>query len=262
MKAIIIAAGSGKRLLPLTKDKPKCMLNILGIPLLSQILKTFRNSDVNDVAIIRGYKADKINFNDVTYFTNSNFESNNILHSLMYAKDHFKSAIESGEDLFVTYSDIIFKEEVLKKLVTTDGNISLVIDKSWESIYVDRNNHGVEEAEKVISDEQGRIIKIGKDIESEHNLSFTTCEFIGLWKLSPIGAQDFLNHFEKLNEKLSLTDPFQNTKEWQKSYITDMFQYLINEGIEIQSVTISNGWREFDTVEDFENFGGMANEIW
>ena len=40
-----------------------------------------------------------------------------------------------------------------------------------------------------------------------------------------------------------------------------MFQYLINEGVEIQSVTISNGWREFDTVEDFEKFGGVANEI-
>lgn len=262
MKAIIIAAGSGKRLLPLTKDKPKCMLNILGKPLISQTLETFRNSDINDVAIIRGYEADKINFNDVTYFTNSNWENNNILHSLMYAKDHFKSAIESGEDLFVTYSDIIFKKEVLKKLLTTDGNISLVIDKSWESIYVDRKNHGIEEAENVITDEHGRITKIGKYIKSENNLSSSASEFIGLWKLAPKGAKEFLHHFEKLNEILSLTDAFQTAKEWQKSYLTDMFQYLINEGIEIQSVTISNGWREFDTVEDFEKFGGMANEVW
>jgi len=262
MKAIIIAAGSGKRLLPLTKDKPKCMLNILGKPLISQTLETFRNSDVNDVAIIRGYEGDKINFNDVAYFTNSNFENNNILHSLMYAKDHFKSTIESGEDLVVTYSDIIFKEEVLKKLLTTDANISLVIDKSWEALYVDRKEHRIEEAENVITDEHGRITKIGKDIKSENNLNSSMSEFIGLWKFNPEGASEFLNHFEILDEKLSLTDPFQKAIEWQKSYITDIFQYLINEGVEIQSVTINNGWREFDTVEDFDKFGGVAYEIW
>lgn len=83
MKAIIIAAGPATRLRPLTDDLPKCMLKIKGKPIIQNTIELFRKKGVNDISVIRGYKKEKINFPDITYFENKNFLNNNILHSLM-----------------------------------------------------------------------------------------------------------------------------------------------------------------------------------
>ena len=49
-----------------------------------------------------------------------------------------------------------------------------------------------------------------------------------------------------------MTEPYQNTKEWQKSYITDIFQEMIDKGENIYAVSIQKNWKEFDTVQDYE----------
>ena len=67
MKAIIIAAGPCKRLMPLTDELPKCMLKINGKPILRNTIELFRNNGINDISVIRGYKKEKINFPNVTY---------------------------------------------------------------------------------------------------------------------------------------------------------------------------------------------------
>ena len=79
MKAIIIAAGPSKRLMPLTEDLPKCMLKIDGKPIIQNAIELFRNNSINDISVIRGWKREKINFPNVTYFENTDFWNNNII---------------------------------------------------------------------------------------------------------------------------------------------------------------------------------------
>lgn len=255
MKAIIIAAGPSKRLRPLTDDKPKCMLKIKGKPIIQNIINLFRNNGVNDVSIIRGYKKEKINFPNVTYFENDNFWDNNILHSLITAREKLEEAIRTNEDIIVSYSDIWYEDSVVKKLLGSKKAISTIVDIDWEEYYDGRTHHPISEAENVIIGNNNKILKIGKNIylntsEEKHG------EFIGLWKFTPEGAKMFLNHFDKLNFDLNKKDPFQNAREWQKSYITDIFQDMIDKGIDIHCVLIKKNWIEFDTVQDFTRVGG------
>ena len=104
------------------------------------------------------------------------------------------------------------------------------------------------------------MLKIGKHIFTNDTAKDKQGEFIGLWKFTPKGAKIFLEHFDKLNSRLKLTDPYQNTKEWQKSYITDILQEMIDTGVKIYCVLIQQNWMEFDTVQDFKKIGGEIDE--
>ena len=250
MKTIIIAAGESTRLRPLTDDKPKCMLKIKGRPIIQHIIKLFRNNGVSDVSVIRGYKKEKINFPNVTYFENSAFKDNNILHSLITAREKFEEAIRTNEDIIVSYSDIWYEDSVVKKLLGSEKDISAIVDIDWEEYYDGRTDHPISEAEKVSIGNNNKILKIGKNINlntSEDKYG----EFIGLWKFTPEGAKVFLRHFDRLNSDLNKKDPFQSAMEWQKSYITDIFQDMVEKGINIHCVLIKKNWMEFDTIQDF-----------
>jgi len=256
MKAIIIAAGACTRLRPLTDDLPKCMLKINGKPILQHALELFRNNGINDISVIRGYKTEKINYPHITYFENTDYANNNILHSLMVARPKIHEAIQAGEDVIITYSDILFEDSILKSLLISEEPISAIVDFEWQAYYNGRTDHTIEEAENVIIDSNSRMLKIGKHIFTEDTPNEMQGEFIGLWKFTSKGAKIFLNHFDRLDSYLKKTDSYQNVNEWRKSYITDIFQEMIDKGERIHSVMIKKKWKEFDTVQDFLRAGG------
>jgi len=256
MKAIIIAAGPCQRLRPLTDELPKCMLKVHGKPIVQNIMDTFRANGINDISIVRGYKKEKMDFPDVTYFENTDFWNNNILHSLMFARPKIEEAIGKGEDVVMTYSDIWYSDSVVKALLESKDDIASIVDTDWHGYYEGRTDHPIEEAENVITDDDKRMLKIGKHIFTHDTPKDKQGEFIGLWKFTAEGAKIFLNHFDRLNSTLGMTDPYQNTKEWQKSYITDIFQEMIDKGGKLYCVLIKKNWAEFDTVQDFKRLGG------
>lgn len=260
MKAIIIAAGPSKRLRPLTDNLPKCMLKINGKQILQNTIDLFRNNGINDISVIKGYKKEKINLHGITYFENNNFLNNNILHSLMFARSKLEEAIKTGEDAVITYSDIWYNDSVVKDLLKSKEAITSIVDTDWHGYYDGRTDHPIEEAENVVMDGDKRMLKIGKHIFTHDTPKDKQGEFIGLWKFTPGGTKIFLKHFDRLNSTLKMADPYQNTKEWQKSYITDIFQEMIDKGEKLYCVLIKKNWVEFDTVQDFKRLGGEILE--
>ena len=260
MKAIIIAAGMSNRLRPITDNLPKCMLKIKGKSLLQSAIDIFRANGITDISVIRGYKKEKIDFPNLSYFENPDFESNNILHSLMHAKQKLKEAIAAGEDIVITYSDITFKDDIVKKLITARNPVSIVVDTDWHEYYEGRDGHPISEAENVVFNDNLHVSKIGKDVITDGTPHHSQGEFIGMWKFTPQGAKTFVEHFERLNSTLVKTEKYQNAKEWRKAYITDILQDLVNRGEKIHCTVIQKGWKEFDTVHDFLRVGGQLPE--
>lgn len=256
MKAIIIAAGPSNRLRPLTENIPKCMLKINGKPIIQNTIELFRNNEIDDISIIKGYKKEKINFSNITYFENNDFLNNNILHSLMFARAKLEEAIKTGEDVIVTYSDIWYNDSVVNALLKSKQAIASIVDTDWHDYYKNRTDHPICEAENVIIEDDMKMLKIGKHIFTNDTPKDKQGEFIGLWKFAPEGIKTFLKHFDRLNSELKMTDPYQNTKEWQKSYITDIFQEMIDKRENLHCVLIKKNWAEFDTIQDFKRVGG------
>ena len=75
LKAIILAAGEGKRLRPLTDDRPKTMVKLFGMSLLERQIITLNNCGINDIVVVGGYKDETIIFPNGAIFRDNDFES-------------------------------------------------------------------------------------------------------------------------------------------------------------------------------------------
>ena len=242
MKAIIIAAGMGNRLKPLTNDKPKCMLEVRGKTLLQHQIDTFRACGIDEIAVIKGYKKEKINIPGLKYYINDNYENNNILNSLFYAE------AELNDEVIFCYSDILFEKFVVERLLQSQEDISLVVDIDWRGYYEGRTNHPIEEAENVIFDADNHVVEIGKIIPHKDAVHG---EFIGMVKCSRRGAEILKRHFHR-DKELFWGKPFQRASTFENAYLTDIFQDMVDLGVPIHCVIIEKGWIEIDTAQDYE----------
>ena len=250
ISVIFIAAGMGSRLSPYTDNCPKCMLPLNGKPIIFNNIDALRHCGVDEINVIIGYQKESIKIEGATYFENDDFENNNILFSLMYAADVFQHAIDNNTILIISYSDIIYSAEIVQRLLSSSSDIALAVDTDWLKLYEGRSEHPVSEAEKVVFDTAHRISKLGKLIEPEKNEAVG--EFIGLLKLTPAGARNWLSLFNELKASISPLAPFMGSPEFRKSYLTHFLQAMISRGMPVSAVTFDGGWMEFDTAQDYE----------
>ena len=241
-KSLIVAAGLGSRLKDNTKNIPKCMLDFGGKTLLQRQLSSYKQCGIDDISLVRGYKKNKINYKDINYFYNDNFENNNILNSIFYAEEKING------NIIISYSDILFEPFVVQRALDSDHDISVVVDIDWREYYVDRKEHPLTEAENVIFNSNNEVIKIGKIASEKKEVHG---EFIGMIKLNHHGCEIFKKNFHRV-KKLFWNKPFQRSKIFQKAYLTDMIQELVDIGVKVHCVIIERGWKEIDTVEDYQ----------
>ncbi len=241
-KALIIAAGLGSRLKKHTENLPKCMLDFGGKTLLQRQLDSYKKNNISDISLIRGYKKEKINYKGIKYFENNDYKNNNILNSIFYAEK-----IING-NIIISYSDILFDPSVVERTLKSDHDISVVVDIDWRGYYVGRKDHPSSEAETVIFNSNNEVEKIGKINTGNEEVHG---EFIGMIKLSNRGTEIFKEHFHRL-KKIYWNKPFQRAKIFQKAYLSDFIQELVDIGIKVHCVIIESGWKEIDTVEDYK----------
>lgn len=239
-KAIIIAAGMGKRLRPLTDDKPKCLLDIAGKTIMERQLEILKSCGINETAVIRGYQADKINFTGIKYYENLDYQNNNILNSLFCAQDAMNG------NFIASYSDILYDKEVVERLLEDKHDVAVVVDTDWQEYYQGRIAHPLEEAEKVVI-RNGKVVKIGKKLTAKE----ANGEFIGMVKFSGKGVETIKKEFQRVKNEHG-GKSFHEATIFEKAYLTDMFQELIDRGIDVHPVLIQKNWWEMDTPQDLE----------
>ena len=240
-----------------TAETPKCMLSVNDRPLIEYSLEGLRTAGCADVKIITGHLGEKIHAPECQRVRNDDYENNNILHSLMYARDCFNT------DLLVPYSDILVNPQVYRQLVASPGDIVIAVDRDWQPYYEGRTHHPVSEAEKAFVEsgcnQVGRVTAMGKQLDQSRAASGLCTEFLGLWKMTAAGAKIFRAHFEERDAHLSPTAPFHYAKEWRKAYVTDFLTDLIAAGATVNCLMIERGWAEIDTVQDYERLPAIAS---
>lgn len=241
MKAIIVAAGPGSRLNPLTNEIPKCLLEVGGKTILERALEALRENGIEKIVVVRGYCSHLIDYPNITYYENPNYRENNILRSLFYAEG------EMNDDLIFSYSDIVYSSEIVAKLMECESEIALIVDVNWLQHYNGRDRHPISEAE-LVKVANGKVVKIGKGVVSPAEAHG---EFIGLAKFTEFGAEAMKAAYHRVAEEHPAA-PFQNAASLEKAYMTDMIQELVDNGSLVQSIDIEGGWMEIDTPQDLE----------
>ncbi len=248
VKLIILGAGEGKRLRPLTKDIPKCMVKIFDKSLLEHQLDVLKKCGISDIVIVTGYCRDKIKVPNVKYYENKFFDSTNMVETLFCAEKEIEGKV------IVSYGDIIYERDVLNKLLSSKSDFSIVVDKNWKPYWESRFTNILDDAES-LTIENGLITSIGQKVNS---VSQIQGQYIGLMKFQNNATNILKNfyHSAKMKSK-NFPNPLNPNVSYENSYMTDLLQGLINQGHRLIPVEINNGWLELDTLEDLKIYQKM-----
>ena len=248
MKAIILAAGKGTRLKKYTKSQPKGMLQFSNKTLIQRQIDIYRDFGINDIIIITGYKSEKINYHNVKYYHNENYNSTNMLESFILARDEF------DDDIIVSYADIIFEKNVLMKLIESKSKLVVTVDLNWKKYWIERYDTFKYDLEGLKIDSKGYIIDIG---DPNPIINDIDGRYIGLVKFKK-NILKKINSIYDTNRSLHWNKPWGKSKNiFQKAYFTDLIYMIIKENIRVSSLKISGGWLEFDTNQDYERMNNL-----
>ena len=225
-KAIVLCAGQGTRLRPLTNYVPKCMVKYKNVRLIDYIINTLtKKIKQENITLVTGYLNDKLQIKPFKQILSKNYASTNMLTSLFLALD-------TGP-VIISYSDIIYHPDILKKLHNSTDDIAVVVDHDWLKLWSQRMDNPLDDVETLRFDSCNNIVEIGnkptmlKEIEAQ---------YIGLIKLSNKGIEIF----KQVAEKIDIS----------QMSITPFLQHVINEGHTVKPVHINGGWAEFDCPDD------------
>jgi choline kinase len=246
MKAIIVAAGRGKRLGVETDAIPKCMVRVGGRPILHWQLDAMAAAGVDDVVIVRGYLGDRIAPPPgirVRFVDNPQWAENNILTSLFFA------GAEMRDPFLFSYSDIVFTHAHARAVAAAPGPIALIVDRRWRDAYEGRILHPVSEAELARVEGTGAdaaVTRVGKRLVTAADAAG---EFSGLARFDPAGAAMLTTVWTEALA-LGLDTPFGAAAALRQAYLTDGLNAVSARGVPLRPVLVDGGWREIDTEED------------
>jgi phosphoenolpyruvate phosphomutase len=252
VRAVIIAAGSGKSLLPLTEDRPKCMLDIKGRSILERQIDTLRACGVQDIAVVRGYRKDQVTVPGVRYFDNDRYEETGELASLFAATPAL-----SGRILFL-YSDILFERSVLERLLRAEADCAVVVDRAWvdqrdrllpltKPLDLVVTEHAPAAGLRALGDGgDDTLVTIGARVAPER----ANGEFIGMALFSERGTQALRSAWDAA--RAAGGGRFHEADSVERAAFTDLLQDLIARGEPVRCVDVYKGWLEVDTFEDYQ----------
>ena len=249
MKVIILAAGEGTRLRPLTLNNPKCLVELFGKSILQWQIDIFNDFQIKNIIIVKGYLEKKINLPNITYYINEKFSTTNMIETLFSARN------EMNESIIISYGDIIFEKNVLNELLTSQADISLVVDTNWLNYWKQRFKEPLDDAESLVIDDEGNIFSIGQKIKK---LDQAQAQYIGLMKFQGKGLEQLKSFYDQ-SKALSKSgkNPLNPNLDFNKSYMTDLLQGMINNGIKIKAIPIKNSWLELDSYNDYLLYSQM-----
>ena len=189
-----------------------------------------------DCYFISGYASDKIReqYPDLNYIHNKYWETTRASWSLLNALP-----INHKETL-VSYSDIVYLDSTVRKIMDADGDVVVAIDSHWKSRYVGRNSNDIEICEKVFV-KGDEITVLGNDLD----YSQSNAEFIGLVRFS-----------EKSVAKLCEIKKYQNTEiiDLKQANLSNLIELLRINGMKIQAIEVHGAWAELNEPADLARF--------
>jgi choline kinase len=248
LKSILIAAGRGRRLMPLTEDVPKCYAEIGGRRILDWCVEALGAAGCSDIVFVGGYRAERVqaDYPHFRFVHNADWERNNILLSLFSAEREMAGGFVSS------YADILYTPEATRRLVQHPGDIVLLVDTDWRERYRPRTQHPESDGEKVRL-HRGWVTEVNRRIPPDE----APAEFTGVAKFTDAGARLLVEHFHRIRARFD-GRPFGNSPSFARAYLIDLLQAMLEAGVPMHAVETPGGYFEVDTTEDY----GLASRDW
>ena len=231
MKAIILSAGQGSRLLPHTQDLPKCLLSVDGTTsLLGWQLDQLQTAGITNAVVVTGFYSEKVD----AELKNHSLPTRTIFNPFFKVADNLGSVWmareEMDEDFILINGDTVFTKSVPERLLEKAQNDSITVTISFKDSFDDDDMKVVEN--------NGRLLAISKKLQTTD----VNAESIGMICFRGKGA----GLFQKTVE-----DKMHNQDSLKNYYLS-----IINELANTDTINIAdvgqNEWCEVDFPSDLE----------
>jgi choline kinase len=242
MRAVILAAGRGSRLGHLGDDRPKCLVELEGKPLIERQIAALRRGGVDEIGVVRGYRAEMIDFPGLSYFANQRWAETNMVMSLAAAAPWLRTG-----PLIVSYADIFYRSELVRGLAGAPGQLVISYDREWRRLWTRRFADPLADAETFRIDAAGQLLEIGgktarmEDIEGQ---------YMGLFKFTPAA-------WSAVEVLLSTLD----SGVRDRLDVTRLLRLLITgKQLPIDTFSTDGRWGEIDNPEDVALYRDMVRD--
>lgn len=242
MKAIILSAGQGRRLLPLTAETPKCLIPFSGRPLLEWQVRALASAGVTEVVVVTGFEAAKVDaaleaiaLPGVSLRTTHNpfFELADNLASCWIARH------EMTQPFLILNGDTLIEPRIAAKVLEEPASapITVTIDRKGD----------YDSDDMKVRDEGGKLLAIGKTLP----LDLVTGESIGCLRFTAEGARIFVTEIERLLRSE------EGLKRWYLSAIDGIARYH-GGAVGVRSIE-GMEWSELDFPADLDRGVAMTD---
>ena len=224
MKALILAAGKGTRLHPITINKPKGLLKINEITILRRLVNQFKDLGIKEIIIVVGFKKHLIKkeFADdknIFFCDYGNFSNTNNLYTLWFAKKYL------NEDLILSFSDLILDSNIIFDLSISSRDISLAV-----------HSKSILDGTMKMSFLNGSVKSITSTTKDSANGNF-----IGISKFSKEGCKILIEYMSKVI-----------SHDFFDAYYTIAIDNYVKDGGFVEALDVNdNKWIEVDTINDY-----------
>jgi len=231
VKAIILAAGRGKRMGNLTDDQPKCLTKLAGKPLLEWQISALRDAGIDEIAVVGGYKHEMLMREGIHMFTNPKWNETNMVVSLTCASEWLQN-----NRCVISYSDIVYPPGTIRALLKTNMDIAITYDTQWLSLWSQRFADPLSDAEIFQINSKGYVTDIGNRAVSLEQIAG---QYMGLLLFTSVGWQSIMRFFNELSQG-------------ERDYLdmTSLLRGLIHGETKVSAVPIQGSWYEVDSESD------------
>ncbi|MFP4051681.1 MAG: sugar phosphate nucleotidyltransferase [Thermoplasmata archaeon] len=229
MRAVILGAGMGTRLRPMTKDLPKAFIPIDDEPIIYRSLRNLKSAGISDVVIVVGFMESYFKKNlgydyngiNIKYVSNEEYETTGSMYSLSQTENIM------DEDILLLESDLLYEKRALTDL----------IDYPYPNVILTSSIRGSGDEVFIHTDDEGHLTNLGKDIDKQD----ACCELVGISKLS-------LSFLEELYKKAK-----KDYHKGERNYHYEEVIYKLSKDRPVKCFFMKNLiWTEIDTYEDLE----------
>jgi choline kinase len=177
MRALILAAGRGSRMAQLGDERPKCLVELEGRPLIERQIAALRRGGAEEIGVVRGYRADMLDLPGLSYFANQRWAETNMVMSLAMAASWLRSG-----PVIVSYADIFYRSELVRGLAEAPGQLVISYDRAWRLLWTRRFADPLADAETFRMDASGQLLEIGGKTTRIDDIQG---QYMGLLKFTP-----------------------------------------------------------------------------
>ncbi len=244
VSAIVLAASRGHGMDELTRERPKVMLPVAGVPMLRRQVDKFKKQGINDITVVAGYRHDAIDVQGADIVVNENWESTGELASLSCAMDAF------SDDTVIIYGDLLFRSYMLHNLLDWDAELLVAVDSSPLSGATGNANdlaYCSAPDNRAMYQQKVMLNRVTPEPESQGRQP--DGRWIGMMRVAGQGGKYLRSAMETLKQ----------SEDFNTLGLPDLLNQLVTDGHAPQVQYVNGHWMDINNLGDLERAGAFEH---